>query len=86
MKASDIMTTDIVTITPDTGIYECLNVMQNKQIRRVLVVDKNNRCVEIVAQADLAEHSLLRDKLLQSIKRSRALESELLLFDVPMRC
>jgi CBS domain-containing protein len=56
MKASDIMTTDIVTVTPDTGVYQCLNVMEEKQIRRVLVVDKNGRCVGIVAQADLAEH------------------------------
>ena len=56
MKASDIMTTDIVTITPDTSVDECLNVMENRQIRRILVVDKSNRCVGIIAQADLAEH------------------------------
>jgi CBS domain-containing protein len=57
MKASDIMTTDIVTVTPDTGVYQCQNVMEEKQIRRVLVVDKDGRCVGIVAQADLAEHA-----------------------------
>jgi CBS domain-containing protein len=56
MKASDIMTTDIVTVTPETSVDECLNVMENRQIRRILIVDKNNRCVGIVAQADLAEH------------------------------
>jgi CBS domain-containing protein len=57
MKASDIMTKDIVTVTPETDISQCLNLMEEKQIRRVLVVDKDRRCVGIVAQADLAEHA-----------------------------
>jgi CBS domain-containing protein len=56
MKASDIMTTDIATVTPETDVAQCLKVMEEKQIRRVLVVDKDRRCVGIVAQADLAEH------------------------------
>lgn len=56
MKASDIMTTDIVTVTPETDVVQCSKVMEEKQIRRVLVVDKDRRCVGIVAQADLAEH------------------------------
>ncbi len=57
MKASDIMTTDIVTVKPDSSVRDCMNVMENKQIRRVLVVDDNGRCAGIVAQADLAEHA-----------------------------
>lgn len=56
MKASDIMTTDIVTVTPETDVVQCSKVMEEKQIRRVLVVDKDRRCIGIVAQADLAEH------------------------------
>jgi CBS domain-containing protein len=57
MKASDIMTTDIATVTPGTDVYQCLNTMEEKQIRRILVVDKDGRCVGIVAQADIAEHA-----------------------------
>lgn len=56
MKASDVMTTDVVTVTPETHVYECLKVMEDKQIRRVLVVDKSGKCTGIVAQADLVEH------------------------------
>ena len=56
MKASDIMTTDIVTVTPETDVSQCSKTMEEKQIRRVLVVDKDRRCVGIVAQADLVEH------------------------------
>jgi len=57
MKASDIMTTDIVTVTPETTVQECLHTMENKQIRRILVVDNNGRVTGIVAQADLAENA-----------------------------
>ena len=57
MKASDIMTSNIVTVKPETDIKECMDVMEDKQIRRILVVDKSGRCVGIVAQADLVEHA-----------------------------
>lgn len=56
MKASDIMTSDVVTIKPESNIHECANVMKEKDIRRVLVVDKNGGCCGIVAQADVAEY------------------------------
>lgn len=56
MKASDIMTPDIVTVTPETSLEDCLNTMEDRQIRRVLVADKNGRCIGIVAQADIVEH------------------------------
>lgn len=55
MKASDIMTTDLVTITPETSVEQCRDVMENRQIRRILVVDKSGRCVGIVAQADVVQ-------------------------------
>jgi hypothetical protein len=55
MKASDIMTTDLVSITPDTSVEQCRDVMENRQIRRVLVVDNKGRCVGIVAQADVVQ-------------------------------
>ena len=57
MKASDIMTTDVATVTPDTSVEDCMNVMEDKEIRRILVADKNGKCVGIVAQADLLEHA-----------------------------
>ncbi len=76
MKASDIMTTDIVTVTPDTGVYQCLNVMEEKQIRRVLVIDKNGRCVGIVAQADLAEHGTNPAETIKFLREVSESESE----------
>lgn len=55
MKASDIMSIDIATVSPDTSLEECFNVMEDREIRRVLVVDKSGACCGIVAQADVVQ-------------------------------
>jgi CBS domain-containing protein len=39
-KASDIMTKEVVTATPDTAIEEAARIMQEHQVRRLLVVDE----------------------------------------------
>ena len=56
MKASDVMTMGVATVTPETSIQQCADVMEDKKIRRVLVVYQNGRCCGIVAQADIAEY------------------------------
>jgi uncharacterized protein YegP (UPF0339 family)/CBS domain-containing protein len=55
MKASDIMSIDIATVKPVASLEECLSVMEDKEIRRILVVDDQGRCCGIVAQADIAQ-------------------------------
>lgn len=57
MTAGEVMTTQVVTITPDTSVEECRKKMENNQIRRIVVVDDNNSVVGMVAQADVAIHS-----------------------------
>ena len=54
LTAGDVMTGDVITVTPEMSVEECGNVMETKQIRRVAVVDKNGACVGMVAQADIA--------------------------------
>lgn len=76
MKASDIMTKDIVTVTPETEVSECSKTMQEKQIRRVLVVDQDRRCVGIVAQADLAEHETNPDDTVRFLREVSETESD----------
>ena len=51
--ACDCMTTDCVTVTPDTSLEECCEVMENKKIRRVPVVDASGGVVGIVSLADV---------------------------------
>lgn len=50
---SDIMTSQVTTITPDTEISEVSSIMSGKQIRRIPVVE-NNKLVGILALGDIA--------------------------------
>jgi predicted transcriptional regulator/YHS domain-containing protein len=54
LAAKDCMTSPVVTVTPDTSIEECCRRMEERQIRRVPVVDEGGSCCGIVSQADLA--------------------------------
>lgn len=58
MTASNIMTSDIATVTPDASVEDCFNVMEDRDIRRVLVVDEQGRCCGIVAQADVVQSGI----------------------------
>jgi CBS domain-containing protein len=53
-RVSDVMTTDIVTCREDDNIDKALNAMSKHQLRRIPVVDNENRLVGIIAQADVA--------------------------------
>jgi uncharacterized protein YegP (UPF0339 family)/CBS domain-containing protein len=57
MKASDIMSIDIATIKPEASLEECFDAMEKRDIRRILVVDDQGKCVGIVAQADVAQRA-----------------------------
>jgi len=48
------MTASVLSVTPDMSLEECLNLMEESQIRRVVVVDGTGACCGIVAQADVA--------------------------------
>ena len=57
LTAADCMTKPIVSVTPDTSVEDCCRIMQEKQIRRVPVVDANGSLCGIVALADLAREA-----------------------------
>jgi acetoin utilization protein AcuB len=46
-----------VTISPDTSFYEARNLIHEKGIRHLPVVDKNNKLVGIVTEGDIREAS-----------------------------
>ena len=48
------MSQPAIRVHPDTKISDVLATMECHQIRRVPVMDDQERCVGIVAQADLA--------------------------------
>lgn len=57
LRAEEIMTDELVTITPEASVEECSNLMESKQIRRLAVVDEQGALCGMVAQADIAVHA-----------------------------
>ncbi|MEA1921553.1 MAG: CBS domain-containing protein [Pseudomonadota bacterium] len=52
-KAQDIMTTPVITVTPNTGIKELARLLTSKHISGVPVVDDNGLLLGIVTETDL---------------------------------
>jgi CBS-domain-containing membrane protein len=53
MRAMDVMTTDVITVGPDTSVQEVAKVLSERNISGVPVVDAENRLVGIVSEGDL---------------------------------
>lgn len=70
MKAADIMTRDVVTVSPDDRIADVVTLMLDKKISGVPVVDADNTVVGIVTEGDF----LRRTELDTKRERARWLE------------
>src|ERR1019366_7211477 len=57
VRVADIMTRIPVTGGPEYTLDECLELMQENQIRRIPVVNNRGRCIGVVAQADIGLHA-----------------------------
>lgn len=53
-KIQDVMTRNPITCRADDDLENALNEMAEYQVRRIPVVDRENRIVGIIAQADVA--------------------------------
>jgi CBS domain-containing protein len=58
LYARDIMTTEVLTVSPETSIAELAKTLENRQIGGVPVVGKDGRLVGIITQSDLVERAL----------------------------
>jgi CBS domain-containing protein len=58
ISVKNSMSKPCVTITPDATIEECCRILEEKQIRRIPVVDEKGCCCGIISQADIAKHHL----------------------------
>lgn len=56
-RASDYMTTPCITVRPGDKLDACCAMMEQHQLRRVLVVDDDGKLCGIVALADVAHHA-----------------------------
>jgi CBS domain-containing protein len=54
MPTREISSSDLVTVGPDLDLSDALLLMAQHQVRRLPVVDDENRLVGVVSQADVA--------------------------------
>lgn len=66
LTASDVMSSPVETVTEDTSLEDLIDLMEDEQIRRVVVVDEEGMVCGIVAQADLAEYA--EDEVAEVVK------------------
>lgn len=57
LTARDCMSSPIVTVSQNDPLDACISAMEDKRVRRVIVVDDMGRCCGIVAQADIARNA-----------------------------
>jgi CBS domain-containing protein len=53
LKVKDIMTKDIITVTPDTEVVKAAKILLEKRINGLPVVDDSGKLVGILCQSDL---------------------------------
>ena len=60
-KARDVMSTPCVTVSEDASLDECMEKMEEHQIRRMLVIGDDGCVCGIVSQADVALNAGKKD-------------------------
>ena len=75
LTASDAMSSNVVSVAEDCSLDECCKVMEDHQIRRVLVVDASGACCGIIAQADIAANASTKDtgEVVQEVSKGAAI-------------
>ena len=53
LNASDIMTTEVITVKKDTSLKELARILYNKNINGVPVVDDSGSLIGIICESDL---------------------------------
>jgi len=51
---SELMTKEVITVTPDSKLEDCMNIMSNKRIRHLPVME-NNQIVGMISIGDLVK-------------------------------
>jgi CBS domain-containing protein len=56
LTAADVMTTDVITVTPETPVREIAKLLYTRRISGVPVIDPNRAVVGLVSEGDLMKH------------------------------
>ena len=85
LKAKDIMQTDLITVAEQTPVHEVIDILAEKKITGLPVVDGNGRLVGIVSEKDIlimAYHKITDtcDEAMNSRKIGGVMTSEVVSF------
>ena len=75
MNAKDVMTTEVVTVSPETTVQELAKILSEKGISGTPVVDGNQKLVGIVSEGDLLHRAETGTERRVQRRRSWWLES-----------
>ena len=68
LKVESVMTTGVITCLAQDDLQKALDAMSTHQLRRIPVVDLNNRVLGIIAQADVATRVNFPEKTAEVVK------------------
>lgn len=70
VRVTDIMSSeDLEVATPDDSVHDLIELMGRKQVRRIPVVERDNRLVGIIAMADIATRAEFDEELQDALER-----------------
>jgi CBS domain-containing protein len=55
-KVEEIMTTQVITTSPDRDIIEVARILDEKRIKRLPVVNENNKLIGIISRANIVRY------------------------------
>jgi CBS domain-containing protein len=70
--AAEAMTDVVQAVTPDEKVEDVIDLMAAKQIRRVPVVDRDDRLLGVVSMADVATRADHQSELGEALERVSA--------------
>jgi CBS domain-containing protein len=72
MPVREVASRNLVTVRPDEDLSEALKLMAINQVRRLPVVDEDDRLIGVVAQADIAREAKEKDvgQMLEGISQT----------------
>jgi CBS domain-containing protein len=53
----DVMTTDVLGCTPDTPLDTVVTEMRDRQVRRMVVLDNQQKCIGVISEGDIARRA-----------------------------
>jgi CBS domain-containing protein len=69
LRAGDVMTDDVECVHPEEDIHSIIALMGKKQIRRIPVVERNDRVIGIISMGDIANRADYDEELQEALDR-----------------